>query len=213
MISTLIILNSLFEVYAAYLKGKVTHIHPVELSEPIGIIQKGQSVQRKMKTAVPDISEGNYQFGITLQTDLGPTLNCPFVKVKSVIMIDKILLLKFIKFCAVGFSGMVIDFGTTWLLKEKAGVNKYIANSAGFILAATSNYIWNRLWTFQSENNQIAFEYLSFIIISVIGLGINNLVVFIFSDKLKFNFYFSKLIAIGVVTIWNFIMNYLITFR
>jgi putative flippase GtrA len=128
-------------------------------------------------------------------------------------MIDKIFLLKFIKFCAVGFSGMVIDFGTTWLLKERAGVNKYIANSAGFVLAATSNYIWNRLWTFQSENNQIAFEYLSFIIISVIGLGINNLVIFIFSDKLKFNFYFSKLIAIGVVTIWNFIMNYLITFR
>ena len=127
-------------------------------------------------------------------------------------MIDKILLLKFIKFCAVGFSGMVIDFGTTWLLKEKARVNKYIANSAGFVLAATSNYIWNRLWTFQSENSRIGFEYLSFIIISVIGLGINNLVIFIFSDKLKFNFYFSKLIAIGVVTIWNFIMNYLITF-
>lgn len=128
-------------------------------------------------------------------------------------MIDKMLLLKFIKFCVVGFSGMVIDFGTTWLLKEKARVNKYIANSTGFCLAATSNYIWNRLWTFHSENSQIASEYLSFIMISVIGLGINNLVIFIFSDKLKFNFYFSKLIAVGVVTIWNFIMNYLITFR
>jgi putative flippase GtrA len=128
-------------------------------------------------------------------------------------MIDRIFLLKFLKFCAVGFSGMLIDFGTTWLLKEKVRVNKYIANSTGFILAATSNYIWNRLWTFQSENSQITFEYLSFIIISVIGLGINNLVIFIFSDKLKFNFYFSKLIAIGVVTIWNFIMNYLITFQ
>jgi len=127
-------------------------------------------------------------------------------------MIDNIFLLKFIKFCVVGFSGMGIDFGTTWLLKEKAGVNKYIANSTGFILAASSNYIWNRLWTFQSESNQIVIEYLSFIIISVIGLGINNLVVFLFSDKLKFNFYFSKLIAVGVVTIWNFIMNYLITF-
>jgi putative flippase GtrA len=128
-------------------------------------------------------------------------------------MIDDILLFKFIKFCVVGFSGMVIDFGTTWLLKEKAGVNKYIANSTGFILAATSNYIWNRLWTFQSESNRIVVEYFSFIIISVVGLGINNLVVFLFSDKLKFNFYFSKLIAVGVVTIWNFIMNYLITFR
>ena len=70
------------EVYAAYLKGKETHIQPVELSEPIDVIQKGQSIQREMKTAVPGISEGIYQFGITLQTDLGPTLNCPFVKIK-----------------------------------------------------------------------------------------------------------------------------------
>jgi len=128
-------------------------------------------------------------------------------------MIDKIVLLKFLKFCVVGFSGMIIDFGTTWLLKEKARVNKYIANSTGFVLAATSNYIWNRIWTFESRNSEIAVEYLSFILISVAGLGINNFVIFLLNDKLKFNFYLSKLIAIGVVTIWNFVMNFIITFR
>lgn len=128
-------------------------------------------------------------------------------------MIDRLIILKFIKFCAVGFSGMLIDFGTTWLLKEKARVNKYIANSTGFALAATSNYIWNRIWTFHSSNDQIAVEYLSFILISVAGLGINNFVIFLLNDKLKFNFYLSKLIAIGVVTIWNFVMNFIITFR
>ena len=128
-------------------------------------------------------------------------------------MIDRLIILKFIKFCAVGFSGMLIDFGTTWLLKEKAGINKYIANSTGFILAASSNYIWNRVWTFHSSNDQIAVEYLSFIIISVAGLGINNFIIFLLNDKLKFNFYLSKLIAIGVVTIWNFVMNFIITFR
>lgn len=128
-------------------------------------------------------------------------------------MIDRIIIIKFLKFCVVGFSGMLIDFGTTWLLKEKARVNKYIANSTGFILAATSNYIWNRIWTFNSKSNEIAIEYFSFILISVAGLGINNLVIYLFNDKLKFNFYLSKLIAIGVVTLWNFAMNFLITFR
>ena len=128
-------------------------------------------------------------------------------------MIDRLLLLKFLKFCVVGFSGMVIDFSTTWLLKEKAKVNKYVANSTGFILAATSNYIWNRIWTFQSENSQIAVEYLSFILISVAGLGINNFVIYLLNDRLKINFYLSKLLAIGVVTVWNFLMNFIITFR
>jgi putative flippase GtrA len=128
-------------------------------------------------------------------------------------MINDLLIQKFIKFCVVGFSGMMIDFGTTWILKEKVKVNKYIANSTGFILAATSNYIWNRFWTFQSENSHVVTEYFSFIIISLIGLAINNFLIYLLSDKMKFNFYLSKLIAIGVVTVWNFVLNYLITFR
>jgi putative flippase GtrA len=128
-------------------------------------------------------------------------------------MIDNLVVLKFIKFCVVGLSGMIIDFSTTWVLKEKVGVNKYIANSTGFILAATSNYVLNRIWTFQSENNHIATEYLIFISISLAGLVINNLLVYFFSDRMKFNFYLSKLIAIGVVTIWNFTMNSIFTFR
>ncbi|HOF21991.1 MAG TPA: GtrA family protein [Bacteroidales bacterium] len=128
-------------------------------------------------------------------------------------MIDRFVILKFLKFSVVGFSGMLIDFGVTWLLKEKARANKYIANSTGFILAATSNYIWNRIWTFGSKSEEIAIEYFSFILISVAGLGINNLVIYLLHDRLGMNFYLSKLIAIGIVTVWNFTMNLIFTFR
>jgi putative flippase GtrA len=128
-------------------------------------------------------------------------------------MIEILFFLKFLKFCAVGFSGMIIDFGTTWLLKEKLKVNKYIANSCGFILAASSNYMLNRIWTFESHRQQIVSEYFSFIGISVVGLVLNNIIVYFLSDKLKWNFYLSKIFAIGVVIIWNFGMNFLFTFR
>lgn len=128
-------------------------------------------------------------------------------------MIDRFVILKFLKFSVVGFSGMLIDFGVTWLLKEKARANKYFANSTGFILAATSNYIWNRIWTFGSKSEEIAIEYFSFILISVAGLGINNLVIYLLHDRLGMNFYLSKLIAIGIVTVWNFTMNLIFTFR
>ncbi|HAM11333.1 MAG: glycosyl transferase family 2 [Bacteroidetes bacterium GWF2_41_9] len=120
---------------------------------------------------------------------------------------------KFLKFCVVGSSGMVIDFGTTWLLKERIKINKYAANSTGFILAASSNYFLNRIWTFQNHDPAIATQYISFILISVVGLGINNLVIYLLNDRLRYNFYLSKLFAIAVVTIWNFLMNFIITFR
>jgi putative flippase GtrA len=112
----------------------------------------------------------------------------------------------------VGFSGMVVDFFTTWLCKEKFGWNKYLSNSLGFVLAATNNYIWNRLWTFQSTSTEIPVEYGKFFLIAAIGLGINNLVVYLLHGKLKLNFYLAKIIAVAVVTIWNFAMNYLFTF-
>ena len=127
-------------------------------------------------------------------------------------MINKLVLYKFIKFCAVGFSGMIIDFSITWVLKEKIRINKYIANSTGFILAATSNYIWNHYWTFKSQNSRIAQEFITFIIISLVGLALNNILIFLFSDRMKLNFYLSKLFAIALVTLWNFVMNFLFTF-
>ena len=123
------------------------------------------------------------------------------------------ILLRFIRFGIVGFSGMIVDFGVTWLCKEKLRWNKYLSNSLGFILAATNNYIWNRLWTFQSESQAVAREYISFVVIAVIGLGLNNLIIYLLHERLHLNFYLSKLIAIGCVTLWNFTMNYVITFR
>jgi len=128
---------------------------------------------------------------------------------------------KFILFGVVGFSGVFIDFGITWLLKEFFRVNKYIANATGFLIAASSNYCLNRIWTFSSSNPNIAVEYSLFLLISIIGLAINSLILFLLVEKAtipkfkngsKSKFYFSKLIAIGFVTIWNFMMNYFITF-
>jgi putative flippase GtrA len=120
------------------------------------------------------------------------------------------MILKFLKFIIVGFTGMVVDFSVTILLKEKLKIHRYIANSAGFVLAASSNYLFNRLWTFESNNPKILVEYSTFFIISVIGLIINNLVIFLLEKKLKF--YFAKFVAIMITSVWNFLANYYLNF-
>lgn len=50
-----------------------------------------------------------------------------------------------IKFCVVGGSGVFVDFGITYLLKEKFSLHRYFANTAGFFSATTSNYVLNRV--------------------------------------------------------------------
>lgn len=125
---------------------------------------------------------------------------------------DKILIFKFLKFVVVGFSGMIIDFGMTYLCKEIFKFNKFVSNAIGFILAATSNYFLNRIWTFDSHNEQVSSQYVQFMIVSTIGLGINSMILYLLNEKFKWNFYLSKLIAIGITTIWNFFANLMFTF-
>jgi putative flippase GtrA len=119
---------------------------------------------------------------------------------------------KFIKFGTVGLSGVFIDFGITYVCKEWIKIPKYVANAIGFTVAASSNYLFNRIWTFQSSNPQVAWEYTQFLIISLIGLGINTLVLWILVSRYNKPFYLSKLFAIAVVTLWNFFANYFVTF-
>ena len=117
-------------------------------------------------------------------------------------------LTKILKFGIVGFIGMCLDFLVTWLLKEKLRLNKYLANSLGFTCAVINNFYLNLKWTFQVGGNQGTNVYLvKFILISIIGLGLNNSFVYLFSDRLKINFYVSKALAVVCVFIWNFSAN------
>lgn len=122
------------------------------------------------------------------------------------------LFIKFFKFGLVGISGTAVDFGVTYLLKEKGKLNKYFANSCGFMVAVSTNYIFNRIFTFASHGD-IAAQYFKFVAIGLIGMGLNNYFIYIFDKKFGFNFYFSKLLATLIVMIWNFGANYLFTFQ
>jgi putative flippase GtrA len=123
------------------------------------------------------------------------------------------LIIKVIKFLTVELSGMIIDFGITYICKEKVAINKYISNSLGFSIAAVSNFFLNRYFTYQSNSPEIATEFYWFMQISIISLFIYNGIVWIGINKLNFKFYSSKMLAIFFITFWNFFAHLLITFH
>jgi len=125
----------------------------------------------------------------------------------------KSILWKFFKFGIVGFSGVLVDFGVTYVVKEKMKGSKYLANSLGFAFAVTSNFLLNRIWTFQSQDSLVWLQYSKFILVALIGLALSNGMVYLLTERKKLNFYLAKVIAIGVVMLWNFVANYQFTFR
>lgn len=124
------------------------------------------------------------------------------------------LIFRILKFGLTGLLGMVIDFGATWLCKEKLRINKYISNAIGFTLAVTNNYLINRIWTFQSTNAHWGAEFFKFLAVSLFGLGLNTVIIYFFHQRRNgINFYLAKFFAIVLVFIWNFLANMLFTFR
>lgn len=134
------------------------------------------------------------------------------MSVLAAIEFNKTFVLKFLKFGLVGVSGMVVDFGITYLLKEKLKIHKYISSSSGFIVATGTNYLFNRLWTFNNHDPNTMTQFGKFFMISLVGLALSNGLIYLLHDKLKWNFYFAKACAIGLVSLWNFFANYLYTF-
>lgn len=131
------------------------------------------------------------------------------------------LLGRIFRFGVVGVSGFVIDFSITALLYSVVGM--YVATGVGFTLAATSNYFFNRRWTWRSTDPNIKSQFIKFYVVSVVGLGLHYLVLtgcmtqpwiaFSFLGFFINNDWSSKLVATAVVMFWNFGVNNFYTFK
>lgn len=119
---------------------------------------------------------------------------------------------RILKFGTVGLVCFVIDFGITYLFKEKFKFNKFTANAIGFLISVVLNFTLNRIWTFQSHNADIEMQFMKFISIASFALIINSVIIYLLNVKIRFNFYLSKLIAVFIVMFYNYSMNALFTF-
>ena len=81
-----------------------------------------------------------------------------------------------------------------------------IANTLSFIISVTYNYIASIVWVFDvNKDKNKKIQFILFIVFSVIGLIINNIILYILTDKLNTYYLLSKIIATFIVMIFNFI--------
>jgi putative flippase GtrA len=136
---------------------------------------------------------------------------------------------RFVKFATVGALGAITDFSVLNILIQFFHLLEELANIFSFSAAVAQNFTLNRLWTFpESQNRSVRRQLLQFVLVSVIGLGINTLifslihrtlepywVIWLHNDKIGhlISYNFAKLFAIGVVLFWNFTANRLWTYR
>jgi putative flippase GtrA len=114
------------------------------------------------------------------------------------------------KFGVVGLTGYAINLGVFAAL---VGWGAHVAAAISFVVAAASNYWWNRHWTFAQEKSHIGIQGARFFVVSVAAFGVNQLWLVLFIDVLDWRKVLSQAIAIILVTPLNFLGNKLWSFR
>ena len=117
-----------------------------------------------------------------------------------------------VKFCVVGLSGYVINLAVYTALLRGAGLHYLPDAACSFVVAVTSNYVWNRLWTFRHHRGHLYYQGLRFFIVSLVALGA-NLVVLRLLVGLGLDEVTAQATAIIIVTPLNFVGNKLWSFR
>lgn len=129
------------------------------------------------------------------------------------------LLQQIIRFGFVGGLSFLVDFGVYNILCNLLSVHYLIAGIAGFVISVIVNYLLSMKFVFERrEDISRTHEFLAFVLLSVIGLGVNELVLFIsidgiyhhwpwLSSWLKINWAnaIAKLGATAIVMVYNFI--------
>ena len=126
--------------------------------------------------------------------------------------LDQDFIYRILKFGTVGCFCFFIDFGLTYVFKEKLKFNKFTANTIGFLTSAVVNFTLNRMWTFESSSHDIEMQFVKFISIASFALILNSVIIYLLNVKIRFNFYISKLMAVFFVMFYNYSMNALFTF-
>ncbi len=118
----------------------------------------------------------------------------------------KKLILQMVKFGAVGFLCFLIDYGIMLLLTELAGVNYLISCSISFSVSVIVNYLLSMHFVFSAKANmKKRTQFVIFVILSVIGLGLNQLFMWLFVDLVHIPYQIAKLAVTAIVMLFNFV--------
>lgn len=117
----------------------------------------------------------------------------------------KKLINQLFKFGIVGFIAFLIDYSLLYILTDIVGINYLISSTISFIISLIFNYIASIKFVFDVGHKQTAKDVVIFVVLSTIGLGINEIIMFIGVDKLEFNYMIIKIAATAIVMVYNFI--------
>ncbi len=122
---------------------------------------------------------------------------------------------RYLRFCVVGGSGVVVDMGVLYLMThpERLGWDLTWSKVVAAEVAVLNNFVWNEWWTFRDmtrarRGTAARLGRLArFNLICLLGIGLSAGLLNAQVRLLGMNVYVANLVAIVLVSVWNFWLN------
>ena len=99
----------------------------------------------------------------------------------------------FLKFCLVGCSNVAITLSSFYFFYSFLGINYLVASVFGYSLGVLNSFCWNKLWTFKVRGTDVKKEFLRFLLVNLMGLGLNSLIMLFLVEITRTAAFFRKL--------------------
>ncbi len=118
------------------------------------------------------------------------------------------------RYIFVGGAAFIVDFGSLYIFTDFLGIYYLISAAIAFILGLVANYALSITWVFNRRTlDSRAFEFGIFAVIGIIGLILNEVIIWFFTAELQFYYLLSKIISAIIILFWNFFARKLVLFR
>ncbi|MDD6237520.1 MAG: GtrA family protein [Clostridiales bacterium] len=138
----------------------------------------------------------------------------------------KKILAEIVRFGIIGVLATLLDWGIFYVLTNFLGVYYVVSSVIGFCVSVVFNYLLSRVWVFHvTQKQNLVREFVLFMITSIIGLGINTLVLWLCVEWLFVQMTFLSVIpddileligkaaATFVVMVWNYLIRKFLVFK
>jgi putative flippase GtrA len=122
--------------------------------------------------------------------------------------------IQFFRYIFVGGVAFIVDFCSLFIFTDIFGVYYLLSAAIAFILGLIANYALSINWVFNKRtlDNRMS-EFTIFAVIGIIGLVLNEMIIWLFTDYVGLFYLVSKIIAAALILFWNFFARKFTLFR
>ncbi len=118
----------------------------------------------------------------------------------------KKLISQLVKFGFVGGIAFLIDYGFLYIFTEYFHLYYFVSSILSFSISVIFNYIASVIWVFDVDKEKSKVRnFIIFIFLSVVGLAINQLIMWCGVEVLSYYYMLVKLVATFIVMVFNFV--------